>query len=196
MEFNDVIEHTIISLLALLIGGSIGAILGYVCALSARTLQSFSPSLQKWFILLPVRTFIMGALLLAYTPALTYFSLKHFGLGLATGVVDVTIIILLLTLGMSFSVIQDHWHPNTSLTFRLVRMFRTLATASVVITTTMGLFGGGGTGYIFFQSSWLMEYQAYLHGWVSTVSVILVFDLLIGVIQLIFYQNLITEKAG
>jgi ABC-type proline/glycine betaine transport system permease subunit len=89
-------------------------------------------------------------------------------------------------------VLLEYWHPST-LVVRLIAGARTLATASVVVTAAVGIFGGGGLGQIILQYMQLLRWNQAFTGWLILVVLALLPDVLFGILQ--FACSFIPGKA-
>ena len=178
--FSTAVEHGLISVVGWLIGVVLGGGMGYGCALLMRAVFSSLPRLHKLSALLPWRTVVLGTLLIACSPAVVV----PFGLGPTAGLVSVGLAILLLALPFTANVLLEYWNPSL-VVVRLIAGARTLATAAVVFTAGIGLFGGGGLGLIAVQSMRLLDYDTAVDACLIVISLMLALDLLLGALQVI-----------
>ena len=162
-----------------LIGIIAGGGLGYLCALTLRSVSTAFPQLRKPAVLIPWRTVIMALLLFISLPVLV---IMQFGLGAKSGTISVGLTVFLLALVYAISVLLEYWHANRLLS-RLVSGARTLATASPVFTALFGFFGGGGAGSIAIQSLRLFDFKTAVRAYFSVILLILFADILLGLLH-------------
>jgi hypothetical protein len=193
MDFlSRAVEHGLISLVGWLTGAIVGGGLGYGCARLIRFAYSSFPALRTLSILLPWRTVLM-VLLLLVSPVFVPVLAILFGIGATTGMISVGLTILLLTLLVTATLLLEGWFPSPPVV-RLVSVARTLAAGSVVLTTSVGLLGGGGVGFKISQSLNLLRYDMLLRWGLTVVVVILIFDLALGILQLLIYGVLVRQN--
>jgi hypothetical protein len=183
---SSALEHGLISLVGWLAGAIVGGGLGYAWARLIRFALSSSPAWRAPCILLPWRTGLMVLLLLVspvFVPVLAFL----FGIGVTTGMISVGLTILVLALLVTATLLLEDWFPSSPVV-RLVSVARTLAAGSVVLTTSVGLLGGGGIGFKISQSLNLLQYDMLLRWGLTLAVVILIFDLSLGMLHLLIYK--------
>ncbi len=181
MNISTFGEHLLISLVPWLAGAIVGGGLGYACALVVRRLFSTFPGLRKASMLLPWRTVAVTLPLLSPLVAILV------GLGTVAGAVMVGLFVLLFALPFTVVILLEQWYPSP-LAVRLIAGAKTLATASVAVAAVgPPMAGGGGAGVLIFQGMRLLDYAQMLRGFSVVVFLALTLDVLLGVLQLLFY---------
>ena len=104
------------------------------------------------------------------------------GLGPAAGMLDNALVMLLLALPFTASVLFEHWF-SSPLAVRLIAGWRTLATASFVVTALVGYFDGAGIGWIMAGSLMRLHFDTFLQEWLILAVLVLITDLSLGIIQ-------------
>jgi hypothetical protein len=176
-------EHLLISLVPWLAGVVAGGVLGYTCAIVARGLFSTRPGLHRASMLLPWRTVAMTL------PLLSPLVVLRVGLGIVAGAVMVGLLVFLLALPFTVTTLLEHWYPSP-LVARFIAMVRTLAVASMAVAAVGPLVvGSGGAGVLIFEGMRLLDYAQMLRGFAIVVLLALVVDVLLGVLQWLFYRR-------
>ena len=174
-------EHLAISLVPWFVAVLTGGSLGYLLAAVARWLYARIPGLRPASTLLPWRTAAMTLTVVALSPLIPAF----IGLGTAAGATMVTLFAFAWIVPCTASTVLDHWYPS-SLTWRLIGGFRTLAAASVAVATlTSTAAGSGGAGRLVYQEGLgLLDHPQVAKGFLVVVLLALVIDLLLGALQI------------
>ena len=176
-------QHLLISLVPWLAGAIVGGGLGYACALVARRLFSTFAGLRKASLLLPWRTVSVTL------PLLSPLVVIPVGLGIVAGAVMVGLFVLLFALPFTVVILLEQWYPSP-LVVRFIARARTLATASVAVAAVgPPVVGSGGAGVLIFQGMRLLDYAQMLRGFSIVVLLALMFDVLLGVLQLLFART-------
>lgn len=182
-------EHLLISLVPWLTGIVAGGVLGYACALVARRLFSTRPGLRTVSMLLPWRTVAVTS------PLLSPLVVVFVGAGTMAGAVMVGLFVFLFAVPLTVVTLLEHWYPSP-LVVRLIATARTLATASVAVAAVgPPVAGSGGAGVLIFQGMRLLDYPQMLKGFLIVVLLALLVDVLLGVLQLLFYRATGTMMA-
>jgi hypothetical protein len=184
--FSSALEHGLISLVGWLAGAIVGGGLGYGWARLTRLAYSSSPTWRLLCVLLPWRTGLM-VLLLLVSPVFVPMLVILFGIGATVGMISVGLTNLVLALLVTATLLLEGWFPSSPVV-RLVSASRTLATGSLVLTTSVGLLGGGGIGSKISQSLNLLRYDMALRWALVLAAVILIVDLALGVLHLLVYK--------
>jgi ABC-type proline/glycine betaine transport system permease subunit len=180
----DVVVHLLISWIPWLIGIAVGGGLGALCALGNRAVLSARPALRRPSVLLPWRTLVMGCLMAIWSPLLV----SLLGIGPITEGIMVGASVCLLAMAFTASTLVENWHPSP-LGAHLVAGARTLAVASGLIAAGVGLLGGGGLGHTILEATRLEQYGFMWKGLLAVLALALVFDLGLGVVQMIAFQQ-------
>lgn len=180
-----VLAQVLITTIPWLIGIAVGGGLGLLCGIAIRALFSAAPALRHLFILLPWRTIILGLLVIILSP----FPITLLGIGPLAGGIMVAASIALLAMAFAATTLVEHWVPSP-LSVRLIAAARTLAVASGLIATGVGLFGGGGLGAPLLEAARLLDYGQVLKGLSVIVALALALDLTLGLVQMIALQHL------
>jgi hypothetical protein len=178
-----VVAHLLISLIPWLIGIAIGGGLGLVCGYGIRASFSAVPVLRRPFVLLPWRTLVMGLLMVVWSP----FIVSLLGIGPVSGSIMTGSSIGLLAWALAATILVEHGLPSP-LSVRLIAAARTLAIASGLIAAGVGVLGGGGLGHLLLEAARVQEYGLVLKGALVIVTLALVLDLGLGLVQLITVQ--------
>jgi hypothetical protein len=175
-------EHLVISLVPWLAAVIVGGGLGYLLAVLVRWPYARPPGLRRPSTLVPWRTVATALTFVALSPAVPVFT----GLGPLAGATMVLLFAFVWAMPCTASIVLDHWYPS-SLAARLVGGFRTLAIATVSISTlTPTMAGSGGAGRLLFQEGWqLLDYPAVVSGFLVVVLLALAIDLLLGGLQIL-----------
>lgn len=179
-----VVVHLLITCIPCLIGIAVGGGLGVLCGLGMRAIFSARPALRRPLVLLPWRTFVMGLLMVVWSP----FIVSLLGLGPIIGGVMVGGSVCLLATAFTATMLVEHWHPSP-LGARFIGGARTLAVASGLIAAGVGLVGGGGLGHLILDAIRLMEYGLMWKGLLVMLTLTLVLDLTLGLVQMIALQH-------
>ena len=184
MNIPVILQHGLISFEGWGIGLLVGGLLGYSLAFGIRRFLSIKGSIPRSWSIIPWRTLWMAVILFAGFPILT---VMHFGLGSQSGMISVGLAVFVTSLVYWVDTLLDHWFPRSAVS-SLFSGARTLATASVVFLTFSGLIGANGIGFAAMQHLQLMEYEMVVRSCFALVGLILVFDIILGVVQLLFPQ--------
>jgi ABC-type nitrate/sulfonate/bicarbonate transport system permease component len=176
-------QHLLISLAPWLAGVVVGGVLGCLCALVARRLSSALPGLYRVSSLLPWRTVAVTL------PLLSPLVVIPVGLGIVAGALVVGLFVFLFALPFTVVTLLEHGYPSP-LVVRFIARARTLATASVAVAAVgPPVVGSGGAGVLIFQGMRLLDYAQMLRGFSIVVLLALMFDVLLGVLQLLFART-------
>ena len=176
-------EHFLISLVPWLTGIVAGGVLGYACALVARSLFSTRPGWRIVSMLLPWRTVAVTL------PLLSPLVVVFVGLGTMAGAVMVGLFVFLFALPFTVVTLLEQWYPSP-LVVRLIARARTLATASVAVAAVgPPLVGSGGAGVLIFGGMRLLDYAQMLRGFTIVFLLALVVDVLLGAVQWLLYRQ-------
>jgi ABC-type nitrate/sulfonate/bicarbonate transport system permease component len=134
--------------------------------------------------LLPCRTFVMGLLMVVWSPLFVTI----LGIGPLAGGVMVAGSICVLVMAFTVTTLLEYWHPSP-LGARFIGGARTLAVASGLIAAGVGLLGGGGFGNIIREAARLSQYGVMWKGLLVVLALALVFDLTLGLAQMIALQH-------
>ena len=184
MNISVILQHGWISFLGWGMGLLLGGLLGYSLAHGIKRFLSINEFIPRSWSLIPWRTFWMAAILFAGFPILT---VMHFGLGNRSGVISVGLAVFVTSLVWSVEIFLDSWFPRPLLS-RWLSVARTLATAAIVFLAFVGTMGANGIGFIAMQHLQLMEYEMVVRSYLALVGLILIFDIILGVVQLLFPQ--------
>jgi hypothetical protein len=176
----DIVWHVLVSWVPWLLGIVVGGGLGFLCGLGVGACLAARPGLRRPWVLLPWRTGVMGLLLAAWSP----FVPRLLGLGLVTGGAMVGVSVGLLALAFTATTLVENRHPSP-LGARLVAGARTLAVASGLFAAGAGLLGGGGLGQAILSAARLQAYGLLWQGLLVILSLALVLDLSLGLVQMI-----------
>ena len=179
-----VTAQVLITWIPWLIGIVVGGGLGALCGLGLRALFSASPALRRPLVLLPWRTFVMGLLMLVWSPLVVTI----LGIGPTTGGVMVGASMCLLATAFTATMLVEHWRPSP-LGARFISVARTLAIVSGLIAVGVGLLGGGGLGYPILEAARLSRYGLMWKGLLVVLALALVIDLTLGLAQMIALQR-------
>lgn len=185
--FPATLNHILISLIGSMTGLVLGGGLGYLLAVGLRKLFSGKPQLQELSVFFPWRTLVMSLLVLLGFPvkAVVFFGL---GLGVRSGMVIVSLIIILLSFVVVTTRLLEHWLPNT-IKNSLFAWGRTLTTSSVIIALFLGPFSLGGLGFSMKQNINLLNDAEVLRIYGIVIAIILMFDLVLGTVQFAVFRN-------
>ena len=176
--------HLLITCIPWLIGIVVGGGLGALCGHGMRALFSARGALRHPLVLLPWRTFVMGLLIIVWSP----FVVSLLGIGPITGGLMVAGSVCLLVTAFTATMLVEYWHPSP-LGARFIGGARTLAVASGLIATGVGLLGGGGLGYTILEAARLSQYGLMWKGLLVMLVLALVLDLTLGLAQMIALQR-------
>lgn len=180
MRIDMVFEHAMISLVGLLVGVIVGIPLGYGISRLVKRFYSSNDRFRELSLFLPWRTMLAASLLIFLFPVIVVIK---FGLGLISGIVSVGVVVFLLTIVITVDALLLHQRVGDE-KVRIVSALRTLSVLSIVLTTHFGIFGGGGLGFIAFQSIRLLKYNVAITSLFWMVFLALVLDLVFGLVQL------------
>jgi ABC-type proline/glycine betaine transport system permease subunit len=90
----------------------------------------------------------------------------------------------LLATAFTTTTLVEHWYPSP-LSVRLIAGARTLAVASGLIATGVGVWGGGGLGHLILEAVRLADYGSVFRGLLVIVTLALVLDLILGIAQML-----------
>jgi ABC-type proline/glycine betaine transport system permease subunit len=97
--------------------------------------------------------------------------------------------VFLFALPFTVVTLLEHGYPSP-LIVRFIARARTLATASVAVAAVgPPVAGSGGAGVLIFQGMRLLDYAQMLRGFSIVVLLALMFDVLLGVLQLLFART-------
>lgn len=187
MTFQDFTQHLLLSLVPWLIGSTLGGVIGYGIALLIKILLVSFPGIRDPMVFAPWRTIIMTSLLLVYSP----FMVAWVGLGNTATLLMVGFFVFLLALPTATGILFEKWYP-TSIVVRLVAAARTLATSSIGIAVTAGIYSTGGLGPIMIEHMRLLEYSSVFSTLFIVAAITLMVDMLLGIPQLFLVRS--TEK--
>jgi hypothetical protein len=179
-----VITQALITWIPWIIGIVAGGGLGALCGLGIRALLSASPVLRRPLVLLPWRTFVMGLLMVVWSP----FVVTILGIGPTAGGIVVGASVCLLATAFTATMLVEHWHPSP-LGARFISVARTLAIVSGLIALGAGLLGGGGLGYPILEAARLSWYVLMWKGLLVVLALALAIDLAVGLAQMIALQR-------
>jgi hypothetical protein len=185
-----VVAHLLITTISWLIGIAIGGGLGLLCGLAIRAAFSVVPTLRLIFVLLPWRTLVLALLMVVLSP----FPITLLGIGPLAGGIMVAASIALLAMVSAATTLVEYWVPSP-LSVRLIAGARTLAVASGLIATGVGLFGGGGLGAPVLEAARLLNYGEALKGLVVIGTLALALDLALGLVQMIALHQVASEAG-
>jgi len=192
MDFPTVfLNHLLLSIVPWIAGGLIGGGLGYLLALAIRPLQARA-GLYRGLRLLPWRTiaFVLAAMAVyaAYPVFLLLGPVLRSTLPgsgfLVHALVTISFSVLVLALPFTTSIIAGYWFPP-SLGERLVAGARTLGVASVVLALTASHWGVSGAGRLIEIGSREFDNSEVGLGYGIVISIALLVDLMMGVIQMV-----------
>jgi len=189
MILQDLTQHLLLSLVPWLVGSTLGGFIGYGIALLIKKLFVSYPALRGPMVFAPWRTIIMALLLVVYSPLIFVWV----GLGSTATFLVVSFFVFLLAMPITTGILIEKWYP-TSIVVRLAAAARTLATSSIVITVTAGIYSTGGLGPIMIEHMRLLEYSSVFSTWLIVVAITLMVDMLLGVLQLLLVRS--TEKEA
>lgn len=178
---TDLVDHLIISLLPWLPGIILGGALGYLLARSVRNILNQSPNLKNLSLLLPWRT---AAILLATMAVFTPYAILIFGPGRTAGFASVFTLVFVLAIAFTASAYLDHWYP-APISARIVGVGRTLGVVSVAAGILAGFSGAGGAWELIWTGMLDFDYARMWTGYAIVAGIALVFDLLLGAIQVL-----------
>ena len=184
MTFQDIAQHLLLSLVPWLVGSTLGGVIAYGIALLIKKLFVSFPGLRGPMVFAPWRTIIMASLLLVYSPLIVVWV----GLGSTATLLMVGFFVFLLALPIATGILIEKWYP-TSIVVRLSAAARTLATSSIVITVTAGIYSAGGLGPIMIEHMRLLEYSSLFSTWLIVAVITLMVDLLLGILQLLLVRS-------
>jgi hypothetical protein len=185
ISISAVVTYVLITWIPWIVGIAVGGGLGALCGLGLRAFLSASPALRRPLVLLPWRTFVMGLLMVVWSP----FIVSLLWIGPITGGVMVAGSVGLLALAFTTTVLVEHWCPSP-LGARLIGGARTLAIASGLIAAGVGLVGGGGLGHIILDAARLVKYDLMWEGLLVVLALALGLDLLLGLVQIVAFQQI------
>ncbi len=183
-----VLEHLLISLGTLVVGGTVGGVLGLLIALRVRVLFTAAPHLRRLSMLLPGRTIVLNLLILAWSPASVFLV----GLGPASGLVDNSFVIFLFTLALVTSLFLERWCPSL-FAVRVIAGLRTLATTSLIVAAFLGSDDAYGVGWSLWESLATLHYDEFFQVWLVLANLILILDVFLGIVQLVVADHI--EKS-
>lgn len=194
MDFPTVfLNHLLLSIVPWVAGGLIGGSLGYLLALAIRPLQARA-GLYRVLRLVPWRTISFVLAAIAVNPIYPIILLFHLGPSLGSvfpysvfliyALASLSFLIFALALPFTTSIVTSYWFPP-SLRERLVAGARTLGVASVVLAFTASYFGVNGAGSLMAKSKGAFDYEGVWLGFVIIVSMALIVDLVMGVLQMV-----------
>ena len=172
-----VVAHVLTTWIPWLIGIAVGGGLGVLCGHGIRAIFSARPTLRRP-LLLPWRTFVMGLLMVVWSP----FIVSLLGLGPIAGGVMVGALVCLLALAFTATVLVERWHPSP-LGAQLIGGARTLAVASGLIAAGVGLVCGGGVGHLILAGARALQYGLMWKSLSVVLALALALDLLLGIAQ-------------
>ena len=181
-------EHLTISLLPWLPGVFLGGALGYILARSVRNILTQSPDLKNLSLLLPWRT---AAILLATMAVFTPYPILIFGPGRTAGFASIFTLVFGLAIAFTASVYLDHWYP-APISARIVGIGRTLGVVSVVAGILAGFSGAGGAWELIWTGMLDFDYARMWTGYAIVAGIALVFDLLLGAIQMLIARRTVS----
>lgn len=190
MATSIIIDHIVISIVAWLVGVAVGGAAGYLCSVLARALFASVPNSRTLSILIPWRTVLLGLLMVTWTPTIVLVV----GLGRVADMITTALVTSFLAAPLVVSVFLENSYPSP-LAIRLIAALRTLGTASPVILAAAGMFAGGGIGGTMLTATMLLQYNLLLQAWLVVVSLVLVVDILLGIVQM-RVQNSVTKQQA
>jgi hypothetical protein len=204
MDFPTVfLNHLLLSIVPWVAGGLIGGSLGYLIALAIRPLQSRA-GLYRVLRLLPWRTIAFVLTAMAVYAAYPFILLGPVlrsampGSGfLVHALASISVAVLALALPFTTSIIAGYWF-QPSLGERLVAGARTLGVASVVLALTAIHWGVQSAGWLIATVD-PFDYPRAPRVWLGygiVVSVALIVDLVMGVLQMVVARPVEVETGG
>ncbi len=178
MEVAVLTNHLLITVVAWISGGIIGAGGGYLMATMVYSRISEKPEARQILALLPWRTLIFVLLLAVWTPWLVMW----LGLGTLTGIVTVGVTIGLVAWPIAMNTCLNEWFAPSP-RIHLMATARTLLLFSLLATIGAGFVGGGGVGWYLVQQWNLLEFEKVFQAglWLSGLALIL--DLTLGIVE-------------
>ncbi len=184
------INHLLLSIVPWVAGGLIGGGLGYLLALAIRPLSA-RPGLYRALRLIPWRTIAFVLVAIAIYAAYPVYLLGSVlrsampGTGfLVDALASISFAVLAVALPFTTSIIAGYWFPP-SLGERLAAGARTLGVASVVLALTASHWGVNGAGRLIAIGAREFDYSEVGLGYGIVVSVALIVDLVMGLIQMV-----------
>jgi hypothetical protein len=171
-----IIEHLIISISGFVLGCSLG---GFLIVALKRLIGKWNLDMPRSIILIPWRSIVLGFLLFIHVP---YYGLVKIGIGPELGIISIAIYYFFFALILFAEFLKEI--DSEDLKIRIVRLTRTLAVFSILLTYNYGPFGGGGLGFLTVQSIRVFEYRTALISWIWMIVLGLLLDLIIGTFQL------------
>lgn len=176
-NIGTVIEHLWIAGIGLIIGIAIGNFVGNLLEKLILRIQPSNTSRKIISYLIPWRTILVGLAALNLFPVLP-LRLLHAGWKL--GVFNTAYIIFLCVLALK---IQTSSHKDKELSPRriIVSFYRSLIVIAPVLLIYYGFMGGGGVGFVLYQS--IILSKPVVNTGILLAGIILMLDLLSGVVQ-------------
>jgi len=191
MTFQYIAQHLLLSLVPWLIGSTLGGVIGYGIALLIKKIFIGFPGLRGLMVFAPWRTIIMVTLLLVYSPLIVVWV----GLGSSATLLMVGFFVLLLALPITTGILIEKWYPS-SIAVRLAAAARTLATSSIVLTVTAGIYSTGGLGPIMIEHMRLLEHSSAYSIYLVVLLITLMVDILLGILQLFLVRSTENEALA
>jgi ABC-type nitrate/sulfonate/bicarbonate transport system permease component len=176
MTFQYIAQHLLLSLVPWLIGSTLGCVIGYGIALLIKKFFIGFPGRRGLKVFTPWRTIIMVSLLLVYSPLIVVWV----GLGSTATLLIVGFFVFLLALPITTGILIEKWCPS-SIAVRLAAAVRTLATSSIVLTVTTGIYSTGGLGPIMIEQLDMLEYSSVFSTLLIVAAITLMVDMLLGI---------------
>ena len=181
-------SHVIVSIVPWIIAVLAGGALGYILAITFRSWIRRSPGIFFYSAIFPWRSIAALISLIAIT--YPWIQMRY-GLGDASGIFSMGIILIAWSVPCTMQAIFQHWF-ETTLRVRMVSTYRMLAIVSIAITAiTLH-----GTGYmIIYAGLQNLNDAITFQGYALTGGILLIVDLILGFIQF-WLSRLKTKKES
>jgi ABC-type phosphate/phosphonate transport system permease subunit len=173
---DSIIEHLIISIAGFALGCSLG---GFLIVALKRLIVRWSLDIPRSIILIPWRSIILGILLFIHVP---YYGLVKVGIGPELGIISIAIYYFFFALILFAEILKEI--DSKDMKIRIVKLTRTLAVFSILLTYNYGPFGGGGLGLLTVESIRIFDYRTAWMSWIWMIVLGLLLDLIMGTFQL------------
>lgn len=181
MNFENLLEHTTISILGWFLGTILGLGVGFVLVRLWHKIDHARKKSHPLTFFIPWRTFIVSLLLLNFFPIIP---ILLFGLGSKANILSVAYVVFFLTIVIVCNALQGTFEPI----MQISSWSRTLAVFSVIFAIHYGMWGGGGLGLAARNVMGTLEFDtAWTYIWLFS-GIALVIDEVTGFIHWLIYS--------
>lgn len=188
--FEYILDHFLVSICAALLGMTIGSFIVYLAARIIENPSFKSSTTQRYLLLIPWRTPIIGLLEFFFIPVPI---MRLLGIGLGYGIAStmgqLACLVILFT---PISVFRKELLRSNRLFFEGI--LRSIATISVALTTSAAGLSTVGLGFFIRSSVNQFHLSQAIAGWLLTILICLVIDLVAGFLQYFLWNSSSTQK--